>query len=159
MKTFLIIGHTGRGKSTKVKEILAGLYCDKLIYDVNNEHNTGKPLPGIGDFLTLAKKKVNTAIVFEEATIFFSNRGRSEEVIDLLVRKRHTNNIIILLFHSIRSVPNYIFELIDYIILFKTNDNEKLIHDKFKDNEQLIEFYNAVNQSDNFFEHKLFKNS
>ena len=102
---------------------------------------------------------MNTAIVFEEATIFFSNRGRSEEVIDLLVRKRHTNNIIILLFHSIRSVPNYIFELIDYIILFKTNDNEKLIHDKFKDNEQLIEFYNAVNQSDNFFEHKLFKNS
>ena len=56
-------------------------------------------------------------------------------------------------------VNTYIFELIDYIILFKTNDNEKLIHDKFKDNEQLIEFYNTVNQSDNFFEHKLFKNS
>lgn len=159
MKTFLIIGHTGRGKSTKVKEILSGLYCDKLIYDVNNEHNTGKPLPNINDFLTLAKKKVNTAIVFEEATIFFSNRGRSEEVIDLLVRKRHTNNIIILLFHSIRSVPNYIFELIDYIILFKTNDNEKLIHDKFKDNEEFIKLYNTVNQDIDFFFNKLLKNS
>ena len=66
-------------------------------------------------------------VVFEEATIFFGSKGRNEKMIELLVRSRHSQNTIILVFHSLRALPDYIYELINFIVLFKTQDHEQRV--------------------------------
>jgi hypothetical protein len=52
-------------------------------------------------------------------------------MMDILVRSRHTGNIIQLNFHSFGSVPKNIYSLLSYVTVFKTNDNEKSVNDRF----------------------------
>lgn len=148
-KAILVIGRTKSGKTTSVKSLLKNIPGEKFIYDVNNEYTgQGELIPMI-EFLDVATLKTNTAIVFEEATIFFSNRGDERKLKEILVRKRHTNNIILLCFHSLRSVPTYVLDLIDYYILHKTNDNINLIEKKFSGNDVLLNDFKKVGQSEN----------
>lgn len=126
----IVIGGTGSGKSTFIKKMIAD---DKsaIIYDINNEYYDDSILPDIKTFTTLACEQRNTTIVFEEATIFFNSITQNEKLKDLLVRKRHTGNRIYLVFHSIRSVPPYIFNLVNYVFLFRTADDESLVKSKY----------------------------
>lgn len=128
------------------KKIISELRKPFFVYDVNNEYGTGKTLPTISEFLSLVcdeTKVKNSVILFEEATIFF-NHSKSEKVTNLLVRKRHTRNCIIFLFHSLADVPPYILRLIDFIILFATNDNPGVIERKFKDFPEILTLYHDV---------------
>lgn len=148
MKSILIIGMTGTGKSFETKKILKKFpKLDKYIFDVNNEYGV-ENLPTLEEFLNTVVKVENSVIVFEEATVFFSTRGRSEQVVNLLVRKRHTKNIIIFIFHSIRAVPSYIYELCDYVYIKKTNDTVKRIKSTH-DSEKLIEIFEDVKINSN----------
>jgi hypothetical protein len=107
-----------------------------LIYDVNNEYKDFFPHKFNPDFINFTEKMLqieNGVIVYEEATIFLNNRSCNENLVSQLVRKRHTNNFYILVFHSMRAVPRYIYELSNYITIFKTNDNSKLITQKLED--------------------------
>lgn len=138
----ICIGASGCGKTTMTKK-----YLDRKpktmpvkIYDPNAEFTEYYPekLLYFDEFLySLFDEKHesvrNTYIVFEEATIFFSNRSDDKLMRNLLVRARHTGNIIWLNFHSFRSVPLGIFDLTDYAIIFKTNDSEKKVEEKFDD--------------------------
>ena len=150
MKAFIIVGHTGRGKSAFSKKLIEQLKRSHpaLIYDVNNEYGVGH-LPDWDEFLELAADEKQTRqrlILFEEATIFFSS-AKSKLMTSILVRKRHTKNIPVLLFHSLADVPPYILRFVDFLILFKTNDNPGAIYDKFKYNDQLIGAYERVKAS------------
>ncbi len=139
MKAIAVIGGTGQGKSTFIKEVLlSNMAGRKLIYDVNNEYKTGKALPSIVDFLKTAKTAIKTCIVFEEATIFFSNRGFNDELLDILVRKRHTQNVIILVFHSLRAAPKYVLDMVDTIVLFKTKDLQNEVMIKFRGEKDIL---------------------
>ena len=62
----------------------------------------------------------------------------------MLVRKRHQNNTVVLLFHSLRSIPVYIFELSNYLILYKTADRENLIEKKFDAFPEIIETFKKL---------------
>lgn len=138
------IGGTGSGKTTNTRKILGQLNrMPKHIYDVNNEYNTGKPLTTFETFLSQANNLKQTVIVFEEATIFFSHSSAGKDIKELLVRKRHTGNIIVLNFHSLRQVPLFILDFTDFIYLFNTKDNPANIEVKFKD---YPEIYSAFNQ-------------
>ncbi len=133
MNAIIVCGARGHGKTTLVKKIIAP--TDKgrlLVNDINREYYNPprKPMP-IDDFLGVACSMEDTVIVFEESTIFFSTRGRNEAVIQLLVESRHTNNFLIFVFHSIRSIPNYIVELVDKIYLFHTNDKPEIVKQKY----------------------------
>lgn len=149
MKAFLIIGHTGRGKTTIVKKIISQFPdFKKMIYDVNNEYSEfgTKAPPPIYEFTAAAAKAINSVIVFEEATIFFKHRTKGHDVQNILVRKRHTSNIVIFVFHSLRSVPLEILDLIDYVYLLPTNDNINIIESKFSGNESIIEAFRKVHE-------------
>lgn len=148
-KAILIIGRPKTGKTTTVKKILSSLSRVKLIYDVNNEYNTGKELPTLSDFLSEAAESTGVAVVFEEATIYFSNRGDEQTLKNILVRRRHTDNIVILCFHSLRSVPTYVFDLVDFYVLHKTSDNPGLIEKKFAGNNQLLQDIVTVRNAQN----------
>jgi len=143
-QTILNIGRTGAGKTTAAKKIIEASNREALIYDVNNEY--GKPLIEFDEFLKKGKEALNTCIVFEEATIFLSSNKSAAAMRDILVRKRHTNNVIILNFHSLRGVPTYLLELTDLIVMLQTNDNPTLINQKFKDYPEIIETFEKVNQ-------------
>lgn len=141
-KAIIIVGATGSGKSTLTKRLIAPVDVNRLfVYDVNAEYFPDEVLPDIDDFLLQVKGVRESVIVFEEATVFFSNRGSNKMMRKLLVGKRHSHNAIILLFHSIRAIPYYIFDLVNYIIVFHTNDEEKIVAEKF---ELLLPAYHAT---------------
>lgn len=141
-----LIGFSGSGKTYNAKRLYKlsnlPLYC----YDINRDWNAPQP-PTMDKFLEQAKNKKKHFIVFEEATIFFSHSGRSDDLTNLMVRKRYNENKSVFLFHSLRSLPLFIMDYLDAIILLKTGDRKTLIEKKFKDDENIIEAYREVNDS------------
>ena len=156
----LVIINVGRRKSGKTfltRNLLQGLrakgYSDFACYDPNNEYldyNSLRELPKMKDFNEAAAEKyTDTVIVYEEATIFFRHAA-DEDVLNLCVRSRHRKgskglgNLLIFNFHSLRSVPLYILDHVDYMNIKKTNDNPKNIEVKFKDYPIIFDKYLAA---------------
>lgn len=153
----ICVGKRGCGKTTISKKLLSSRPKDMpcLIYDINKEYQDFYPEPFVDFDVFLLKISDESVrhhyILIEEATIFFSNMSRFEEMINVLVRARHTGNIIQLNFHSFRAVPKNIYELLDFVIVFKTNDALKWVTDKF-DNKKVIAAFNEAQQSpDKYF--------
>lgn len=126
-KIIAIVGRPFAGKTHVAKGIVADIRAASprtpvLIYDVNKEWG-GKELPTMEQFIQQASRCRNSLIVFEEATLFFDpTAGRSKGLREMLVRKRHTGNAVILLFHALADIPLYVLRMIDTLVLLKTND-------------------------------------
>jgi hypothetical protein len=136
-KAHIIVGATDTGKSYFVKSTLKKVpsYESLLIYDVNNEYSEfmEDPFEDFETFANNATKVERAIIVFEEATIFLNNRSCNRSLNEILVRKKHTKNFVFLVFHSVRSIPRYVYELSNYITIFKTNDSPDLSARELKD--------------------------
>lgn len=145
MYLFLVVGHTGQGKTVFVNSFIRNKR--QYVFDVNNEYShlredTDELMPNMRNtsldvdyFLQVAAKLQNTNIVFEDATGFFRGK-QSAPLIKQIVRKRHSKNNFLILFHSINRIPPELLEMANVIVLFKTNDNFETIDSKFH-NEQL----------------------
>lgn len=144
-KCIIIAGGTGTGKTTLVKSLLGHHKKNRLIYDVNNEY--GLPYVQMEDFLEKAKQVKNHIIVFEEATIFFSTSGSNRDIREILVKKRHTNNILIFNFHSLTQVPLDILMFCNYFYVKKSNDQLSQIDRKYKGNRSIYRAYAKVYNS------------
>jgi Helicase HerA, central domain len=146
-KAFILVGGTGCGKTYFTKQLIKKVNKNALhIFDVNNEYRDyyDKPFnPDIDIFLEEAYKKMNAVILIEDATAFLSNKGRSDKLQKILVGKRHTNNTIILLFHSMRAIPKYIADVCTHIVIFKTNDPLAIVKKAFE-NDELTEAWQRV---------------
>lgn len=144
-KAILIVGARGSGKTTTAKEIISKVNKDaRIVYDVNAEYADLYPKPFLefDDFTAQLNKIRNGVILIEEATIFLSNHGNNFDIRSALVKARHNNNTFIFVFHSLRSIPVYIFNLCDYVYLHKTNDTTD-IAEKF-DNPKLVAYFNHI---------------
>lgn len=151
------VGRTKTGKTTVSKKLLDKVF-DKMpvfIYDVNNEYREyyDKDFLPFDEFCGSIKDVKNSFILIEEATIFLTVRETNKILVDMLVRKRHTNNFIVLNFHSFSKVPKYIFDLIDFVTVFKTNDSLKTVKDK-TDFEKILKAFEYVKASENNFINK-----
>lgn len=154
MITIVNVGKKKTGKTTLTKGILNSFPGDKFIYDINNEYKeygSSAVFPKWQTFLEQAVKKKKTCIVFEEAFIFLKHQSSTEEISELLVRNRHTENLIILNFHAIRQVPLFIWEFVNYLNLKKTNDKQKWMETNYRDTD-ILAAYNSVKASENPFE-------
>lgn len=132
MYLFIVIGHTGQGKTKWTREAVAGK--SQYIFDINNEYDYPTDRHGgiysqmrhidmnVRTFENNVARMRNTCIVFEDATGFLRGR-QSASFIRLVVAKRHTGNVFFLFFHSINRVPPEIMELANFVVLFKTVDN------------------------------------
>jgi len=158
----ICVGRSGCGKTTLTKEMFAkrpkGMPC--MIYDINQEYMKEYPEPFVDFDVFLMKLSMEETrhhyIIIEEATIFFNTQSNFYDMKNVLVRARHTGNIIQLNFHSFSSIPKGIYNLLDYVIVFKTNDNLKSVTDRF-DNPKVIEAYQeAIASPDEHF-HKTIK--
>lgn len=105
-------------------------------------------------YIEVAKKKTNTWLLIEEATIFLNGR-QDEAMRELLVSKRHRGHNIILLFHTIRTVPPFIFDMCDYIFLHKTAEDAQ---DVKKKRPSILPQFLAVKQHPNKYHFVIIKN-
>lgn len=150
MNTIIIIGMTGEGKSEFVKKYI-GKNRNCLVMDIQNEYGPKTKYPGqipmnlstntkdrrsryvggdIREYSKIVLTKQNTICVFEEATVFF--QGATDRTIrSILINKMFTKNVYILLFHSINSLPPRFLELCNYVILYRTNDEDYRVEKKF----------------------------
>ena len=140
-----------------------------LVFDTQNEYgdtyktlinNRVQMVPGIGlpanrftlprsryasaemdmdHFLDIAALKRGCNIIFEEATIFFEGRT-DQKLRSLIVGRFHTGNNYIFVFHTICTIPPKILRMTNFIILFKTLDEESEIWNRYK-NKKLIEAF------------------
>lgn len=145
-KCIMIVGATGAGKTYFTKKLISNVNKNALIvFDVNDEYGDLYPYPFNPDmdaFLTKAEKVEKAVILIEDATSFFAVQGRSDKLIKILVAKRHTQNTIILLFHSWGDVPRYLYRKCTEVVIFKTLDSEK---DVLKvGNQQIFEAWQRV---------------
>ena len=153
----ICIGKRGCGKTTLSMKLL-----DKrpknmpvMVYDINNEYQKyyQEPFDDFDVFLVkISGEEIRRHyILIEEATIFFNTQSNFYEMKNLLVRARHTGNIIQLNFHSFSSVPKGIYNLLDYVTVFKTNDNEKSVTDRFDHPRVVAAYKEAIASSDEHF--------
>jgi hypothetical protein len=156
MKCICLIGKKRTGKTRFAAELIKKIDLqDVYIFDINNEYSsTGivNKYPGVLDhekFLSYVYDKKNAVIVFEEAAAYFSNRENGKKLKDLMQRSRHTNNVIIIIFHGIADLPQHIYTRLDYMGLFKTQDFETTLDSRFRKNEQFMYFFKKVKMSEN----------
>lgn len=143
--SYLFIGAPGAGKSTLMKALTKNVSRDRLhVYDINDEYKLGdyNDLPEMDEFLDEMLNVRKSVIIFEDATSFFRGRS-SKKMIRLISLKRHRKNIILMAFHSIRSVP---FDIVDLMqpggmFLLKTSDVRDIVDKRIPG---LLEAYDKV---------------
>jgi ABC-type sugar transport system ATPase subunit len=134
-KVILIVGKRRSGKTTDLRNMLKDVHPEALLlHDISSQFTDlyKKPFLPIREFTKLCKKVSSCVIAFEEATIFIGHH-KLEDVAEFLVTSRHRKNTIIFIFHSLRSVPRYIYDLSNMVILHKTQDSLSFVQGRFED--------------------------
>lgn len=122
-------GQYRRDRETGALMPSVGLTTDVTAYRSRYVHDMDKGGNSMKEYLKLVARKKNTTCIFEECTAFF--KGRTPDVLcEIIINKGHTLNNYVFCFHSIRSVPPELLGLMDYVVLFKTADNESIVKGK-----------------------------
>ena len=139
--SYCLIGGTGEGKSSLARKLTDGKAL--CVFDVNGEWSdlpfdlNQRRCRYFGDekkFIEICVNKHNgTFCVLEEATGFFIG-ATGAEARKFIIGKRHPvekgGRNIIFLFHTIQSVPPFILDTADFIVLFKTGDDVSAVKKK-----------------------------
>lgn len=153
MRTVTFIGRKRTGKTTQAVKLIKKIGMPAYIFDVNSEYqkhgidNRYKGELTKEKFLSAVSNLKNSTIVFEEAASYLSSREADERILSILQRSRHSNNVIILIFHALSDFPSRIYGRIDYIFLFKTLDFSSTLDAKFKKNTQFMHHFEKVKKS------------
>lgn len=139
-KLLILVGARGSGKTYYAKSIIKNAHPKAVyIFDVNKEygdqyHPYYTELDGdIDAFIHVTKTVKKGIILVEDSTGFLPVNGRNLPFVRQIQGSRHTLNTFILLFHSMRTVPKYLMDFANAIVLFKTNDIPKRVEDTFGD--------------------------
>lgn len=157
----LNVGHTGAGKSYHTKnKILAKVNLPKLIFDPQNEYKEyGSSAVNLlrQDFVNKAVNLKKYCILFEEARMFFKFNNIPDDLVNLMIGKRHTGNLIIFNFHALNQIPLDIFYYVNYINLFHTNDRADIIKTKFQDMPEIYEAFLKLKNSNIKYDYEVIK--
>lgn len=144
---FVVVGKTGSGKTTFVKENFTDEIFDKdklFIHDINDEYGVGRWEGKWPEWLKQMEKRTNSIIIIEEATANMDSRKDFDEIRHKLTLKRHDNNTFVFVFHSLARIPNSIIYLVDGWYIFQTHDNPKLVNQKYAEMPHVLDAYNQV---------------
>lgn len=134
-KVWLIVGKKKMGKTFFLRSLLKPVHPKNLfLYDPTGQYNDfyKKPFLDFDKFIEVCTKVSGAVIAIEEGTI---NIGHApiKEVKDFCAGSMNKGNTVFMIFHSLRTVPRYIYDLSEMIVLFKTKDDLDLVMEKFKD--------------------------
>ncbi len=161
MKGFslIIVGYQGAGKSLLAKNLIKKIHPSRLhILDIYNEYDY---IPGADRYLTVNNRLdfdrfkndmvtlEGRIFIAEDATIIFSHRGRSQELLESIIGKRHSQNTYIFLFHSLRAIPRDVFDYSDQLWLLKTGERSDIVESNFKGTD-VIEVFEQVKNMPEF---------
>ena len=107
------------------------MFRSRFIPDIDSTKSS------IREYLKITRRKKNCTCIYEECTAFFKGRT-PPELCEIIIAKGHTNCNHVFCFHSIRSVPPELLGLMDFVVLFKTGDSEKIVKDK---DEKLLPYW------------------
>jgi Cdc6-like AAA superfamily ATPase len=173
-KAVLIVGKPGSGKSYFLKNKVLPKLNKVLIFDQYGyeypdaqrledfKRATSLPLGHYrfsGDFWELVKnsgKMPNFSIIVEDATNFLQGAIHDEPLRKMFAARRHYNQQLYFLFHTLSSIPPFLYSMSDFIILFKTKDFKEKVKNRFQD-EELFRAFSQLKISKNEHECRFIK--
>lgn len=145
-KVFILVGKRKTGKTTYAANVAKKLKHRKHIFYFHGKLWDSIPnrtkYESKDTLLNYAQECKNSCIIFEDATAYIRQQGTDERMLRCLTGSREKNNVVMLIFHSLRKIPLDIFELSDYIFLFDTNDQLSKVVEKFEDYPEVIAAFN-----------------
>lgn len=159
-KIITVIGRPQQGKTPYCSTLIEDKNC--RVYDVNNEYGS---LPFIDlkksvilpkraryfgnpdTFITLCLAVKNTVCLFEDAGGFLGY-NTEQRLRSMVGNRGHTGNYYVFLFWDFGSLPNFIRNLTDYFIIFKTTDVEEKVIEKAP---QLLESFLEVSDLPDYY--------
>lgn len=169
MKVFTIAGARETGKTTIAKKLIEKTNSC-VVFDANKNYpeltlvtmdkiKSGKKQRIISDqfelFMKVTSQLKNISVVFEEATIFFGQRTSEENFKRLVISCRHSNVVLIFIFHSIMDIPKFVLRQTDYLYLKKTGDMDNDI--KYTRNQNVYDAWKRIMNSPNHYETEIIK--
>lgn len=161
-----VVAMQSRGKSNFIKldflPKFQGGKRENWIFDFNNEYDFENKLwdkfdelPEMQDFLHAVPCETDSFcnVIFEEATGFFSKAGtQNKKVFQHVTRIHHTKNINVFVFHSLVDIPEQVRKYMDFIHLWRTDDDPLDVEKEFKSFPKIIEmFYDIREKTENTF--------
>ena len=141
-KIVLIIASAGQGKTYKANKLIAGKKCcvfdvagqyDDLPWDVKEPRSRFFNADPKKFIEVCNEKHDGTICVFEEATSFFEGKT-GKEMKNLITMRRHPidkgGRNIVLIFHTVNTVPPFLLDNANTIILGKTGESATRIKSK-----------------------------
>jgi hypothetical protein len=165
-RVILVVGMKNVGKTTMLLGMARAQKQRVLIFDKNSEAAYNgvpylnpkniKEFQGVkkiyhsdveGFMVWLKTHYRNGLLLLEDATAYVRNRS-SRPLNDMLVSCRHYGLDMIMVFHSLTSVPAEIYPLADTIILFKTEQSPErvLLANKIPQMERILACFKEVNE-------------
>ncbi len=147
-KVILVVGQKHAGKTTLVRSMVKPVHPSNLIlFDPNGQYSDiyKKPFMKFNEFTEFAATVWNAVIVIEESTVYISHAPMMD-VKDFCAGARNRSNMVILVFHSLRTLPRYVYDLAEIIYLGKTRDDADYISKK-NDDPGLTETFLEVKNS------------
>lgn len=135
-KVIAIVGDTGAGKTTYVKNFSARCKRKEIIcyLRIRTDLEDQKIIKytNFEEFLNVASKKKNTLFLIDEAFTCMPKKlnvkmnkpnDMNNKLVDFLVNSRKMNNFVFIIFHSLSQIPTeWLIPYLNYIVRFKTQD-------------------------------------
>lgn len=96
----------------------------------------------------------NGLVVLEDAN-YYLTAARNMTLWQILVSRRHMGMDVILTFHSLARVPPYLYEMLNVICLFKTNENVDRVKSKIPNFDKVEKIKNKINKHPNKYYHEV----
>lgn len=149
-KVIIIVGRRRAGKTTTTKRLIKNVHRGALLlHDVSHQYGDiyKEDILPFDEFKKKAIRVSKGVVVFEEASITIGH-AKQEDIIQLIATCRFKETSVIMVFHSLRLVPRYCYDMADILIMHKTKDNAKLVNEKFED-EEMTKVWTRVNANAN----------
>lgn len=150
-KIFVIVGGRGSGKTYFLENNLNLLKNKTIVIELfftDRYKNFKKIL--FQDFLNSnIENYKNLNLIIDDASQLVNSQP-IELIKKIIISSKQLNTDVFFCFHSFNFIPNFLYYLTDYYIIFKTNDNEiNLKNTPLKD--EIIKKINSVKKKKKFF--------
>ena len=159
-----VVGGSGQGKSFFIKNRLLPQFAQQskniFIWDKNGEYNPEHDYKlNINNWKKFERNREalirnicdlqNSLILVDEAATVFNKRSFSQEFEEKMIGARHDNVIIIVVYHSLSAIPEYMVQYLDRLVLFKTHETATKFKTKFDRVEINLAFERLQNNKTN----------